>query len=322
MGIRWIQLAALKVQDHRSRGQRPRTNTAETIRPGRATQIDAPLWRIWRALSGRLNVSQFFRGHCPQLQWFRLSACLQLIAVASILFLSAGAQAQTTNAFSPSEIQGQQLAADILAATPVTNFTQTGTLRIHGSNGTTNIPITFATEVAQGLWQVIYNAKMTDAWDSLKIVHQNGQPNQYLFYSAKAGSVISGQMHNLNQSQIMSPFAGSDFWIADLGLEFFHWPEQKVTGHQTRRTRACAVLESENPNPSDGGYSRVVTWIDNQTLGIIYAEAYDANDKLLKVFEPKRLKKVNGQWELQDIEIRNVQTHSRTSILFNTTGDS
>jgi Outer membrane lipoprotein-sorting protein len=255
------------------------------------------------------------------LKWFRLSACVQFVAVASLLFLSPRAQAQTTNALSPAEIQGQQLAAEILAVTPATNFTQTGTLRIHDSIGTTNIPITFATEVSQGLWQVIYNAKMPDTWDSLKIVHQNGQPNQYFYSSAQAGSAVSASMQKLSESQIMAPFAGSDFWIADLGLEFFHWPQQKITGHETRRTRACAVLESINPDPSAGGYSRVVTWIDKDTLGIIYAEAYDTNGKTLKIFAPKRLKKVNGQWELQDIEIQNVQTHSRTWILFNLNGD-
>lgn len=120
----------------------------------------------------------------------------------------------------------------------------------------------------------------------------------------------------------MSPFAGSDFWIADLGLEFFHWPEQKIIGHDTRRMRDCTELESDNPNPSAGGYSRVVTWIDNQTLAIIYAEAYDANNKRLKVFDPKKVKKVNGQWELEDIEIQNVQTHSRTWIRFDLSGNS
>ncbi|MGH7942082.1 MAG: outer membrane lipoprotein-sorting protein [Limisphaerales bacterium] len=211
--------------------------------------------------------------------------------------------------------------AEILAETPVTNFTQTGTLRIRNSNGTTNIPITFKTEVAPGIWQVIYNAKMSDTVEALKIIHQNGQPDQYFYFSAHAGSATGGQMHRLPQSQIMAPFAGSDFWIADLGLEFFHWPVQKVIGHQTRRTRACAILESENPNPSEG-YSRVDSWIDNETLGIIHAEAYNSDGKLLKVFDPKRLKKVNGQWELEDIEIRNVQTHSRTWILFNTNGSS
>jgi len=114
----------------------------------------------------------------------------------------------------------------------------------------------------------------------------------------------------------MFPFADSDFWIADLGLEFFHWPDQKVLRHEGKRTRACAVLESTNPNPSPGAYSHVDSWIDNETLGLVHAEAYDASGKLLKVFDPKSFKKVNGQWELQDIEIHNVQTKSHTSIKF------
>jgi hypothetical protein len=114
----------------------------------------------------------------------------------------------------------------------------------------------------------------------------------------------------------MTPFANSDFWIADLGLEFLHWPGQKILKKEFSRGRGCMVLESLNPNPSTTGYSRVVSWIDEESSGIVHAEAYDAQNKLLKVFDPKSFKKVNGQWELQDMEIRNVQTGSRTRIEF------
>ena len=82
------------------------------------------------------------------------------------------------------------------------------------------------------------------------------------------------------------------------------------------RSRECTVLESTNPDPSTNGYSRVVSWIDEETLGIVHAEAYDAQNKLLKEFDPKSFKKVNGQWELQEMEIRNVQTGSRSRIEF------
>jgi hypothetical protein len=267
----------------------------------------------------------------------------RLIAAFAICFLAFAATAQDTNNLSPAEIQGRQLAAQLLSETPVTNFTQTGVLRIRDSQGSTNIPITFKTEIPggqlPGAWVVTYTATPAnnpDAVEHLMICHQNGQPSAYFL---DRGSLPPQQEEQLSQSpqllltgfhtlprlspsQIMAPFAGSDFWIADLGLEFFHWPDQKITGHETRRTRDCTVLESHNPNLDVGGYSRVVTWIDNQTLGIIHAEAYDADDKLLKVFDPKSLKKVNGQWELQDIEIQNVQTHSRTRIRFNLNGDS
>ncbi len=114
----------------------------------------------------------------------------------------------------------------------------------------------------------------------------------------------------------MRPFAGSDFWIADLGLEFFHWPEQKILKKEFRRNCACEVLESTNPQPATNGYSRVVSWIDEDSGGIVHAEAFDAQNKLLKVFDPKSFKKVNGQWQLQEMEIRNVQTGSRTRLEF------
>jgi hypothetical protein len=76
------------------------------------------------------------------------------------------------------------------------------------------------------------------------------------------------------------------------------------------------VLESANSNPSTNGYSRVQTWIDNETFGLVQAKAYDAQGKLLKEFYPKDIKKVNGQWQLESMEIRNVQTRSRTRIVF------
>ncbi len=129
-------------------------------------------------------------------------------------------------------------------------------------------------------------------------------------------SRMMGAYPSLDKTQIWTPFANSDFWIADLGLEFFHWPQQKVLKHESKRTRACTVLESTNPNPVLGSYSRVVTWIDNESHAIIYAEAYDVNNKLLKEFNPKKVKKVNGQWELEEMDIRNVQTGSRTWITF------
>ena len=115
----------------------------------------------------------------------------------------------------------------------------------------------------------------------------------------------------------MIPFAGSDFWLADLGLEFFHWPEQNLKKQEMRRGRACQVLESINPKPSAGGYSRVLSWVDSETHGLLRAEAYDSNGKLLKEFELKEAEKVNGQWKVSELQMRNTQTGSRTTLKFN-----
>jgi len=132
------------------------------------------------------------------------------------------------------------------------------------------------------------------------------------------GSVKGTEIHSASVRSIEStiPFAGSDFLLADLGLEFFHWPGQKVLKREVHSSRGCTVLESTNPNPSTNGYSRVMSWIDTETLGIVEAYAYDAKGKQLKDFYPKDFKKVDGQWQVQTFVMENVQTGSRSRLEF------
>jgi hypothetical protein len=246
------------------------------------------------------------------------------ITLASVLLLAFAAPAQTTNSLSEAEVQGQQLAQQLCEAQPAQNSTNIGVLQIRDTKGNrTEIPLACEVIVTATNWQSIYSLHRINtnenhaAWMALAVTHFGSMPNTYQFYKVfleadKYGPVAT----NLLGDQIMVPFADSDFWIVDLGLEFFHWPKQKVLKYETRRTRACTVLESTT-DPAPGSYSHVDSWIDDETLGIVHAEAYDASGKLLKVFDPKSFKKVNGQWELQDMEIRNVQTGSRTWIKFN-----
>ena len=123
----------------------------------------------------------------------------------------------------------------------------------------------------------------------------------------------------LTEEQLMMPFAGSDFWVADLGLEFLHWPQQRVLRKEMRKGQACDVLESSNPHPVPGGYARVLSWIGtshpNDTV-LVHADAFDNRGKLLKQFDPKKLEKVNGAYQLESMEMYNEKTGSRTVIEF------
>ena len=86
---------------------------------------------------------------------------------------------------------------------------------------------------------------------------------------------------------------------------------------ELKKGQSCAVLESKDPEPATNGYSRVVSWIDIDTGGIVQAEAYDARGKLLKEFELKEAEKVNGEWKISEFQMRNPQTGSRTTLKFN-----
>jgi hypothetical protein len=243
-----------------------------------------------------------------------------LYLAALVLFLAVGATAETTNALSDAEIQGHQLAQQLCEARPEVNFTNSGILKIRNDSGKRLEPsVTIETIIETNCWRTFYSAALNldkDRFEhTLSVTHSLARPN--IYHSAEQN--FAGHFEkDLSGNETMIPFANSDFWLCDLGLEFFHWPAQKVLPKTTnlKRGREYTLLESTNPNPATNGYSRVLTWIDKESGGILEAETYDVNSKLLKDFAPKSFKKVNGQWELQEMEIRNVQTGSRTRLEF------
>ena len=200
--------------------------------------------------------------------------------------------------------QGHDLATHILGEKPPENITNTGVMTIRDSrNKRTRIPIRFEVITTPNNWLSRYQGATTVA----TVVHNAAQPNEYQLRTA------DGSITTLSASQANRPFAASDFSIADLGLEFLHWPQQELTKKEMRRSRSCNVLTSINPHPTPGGYSEVVSWLDiESTNGIIFAEAYDIQGKKLKEFIPKKV--IHGQ--LAEMEIDNVQTDSRTTVDF------
>lgn len=237
-----------------------------------------------------------------------LAAALVCIFIRSVAFSAQpleGRQVVTDPAIQRAE--GQRIAAEARALAPKASGTNTATLRLFGSNRKlrAEIPVTIRTLVTDDQWHTDYSSG-----DGLRfrVSRSHNAPSRYAV-GRETGALLPA-------TNLLVPFAGSDFWLVDLGLDFFHWPEQRLLSKEQRRSEACFVIESVTTRPMPGGYSRVVTWLDQSTLGIVAAEAYDTRGKLLKEFQPKSFKKVNGQWQLKEMEIRNEQTDSRTSLVF------
>ena len=198
--------------------------------------------------------------------------------------------------------QGRALAEEFLAQQPSQNFTNSGVLKIGRDR---EVPVVFETLVSPTNWQNVYSATLSNRVETFRVTHQAELPNAYM---------LNG--NSVSPENLFVPFAGSDFWLCDLGLEFFHWPEQRILKSELRKTRLCRVLESVNPHPAPGAYSRVLTWVDTESGGLIHADAYDAAGKIFKEFDPKTVKEVDGQPQLVKMEIYNRQTRSRSQIEF------
>ena len=242
------------------------------------------------------------------------------------------------------ERQARVLVAHLLEQQPEQPVTNTGLLKIRDREGNqTQVSARFAVVPTPTNWFSTYESAPMGAASSpsppleeragarmpftpglkLTIVHADQQPNQYFLRQLSGNASDAPPNRKLKPDELMTPFAGSDFWIVDLGLEFLHWPEQRVLRKQMRKGLSCDVLQSVNPQALAGGYSRVLSWIAinrPEDIVIVHAEAFDSQDKLLKEFDPKKVEKVNGQWQLEEMEIRNRQAGTRTRIDFNLDG--
>jgi Outer membrane lipoprotein-sorting protein len=214
--------------------------------------------------------------------------------------------------------EGRALVTDILAQQPDRDSTNSGVLSIHvKGQPPQSIPVRVEVLVTPTNWLNIYETKPTSNGanaSKLTVVHTAGQQNQYFLANTEGTNTAT---KSLEGNETMIPFAGSDFWVCDLGLDFFHWPEQRVLRYETRRSQSCAVLESTNPNPAPGAYARVLCWLQFESPhGIVQAEARDSFNKVMKQFEPKTLEKVHGQYEPEKLQIRNRLTGSLTLIKY------
>ena len=241
-----------------------------------------------------------------------MRAAVQLITLAAIANLHSAETKSPVAAVALPDIdrEGRELAAKLRDAAPEGNSSFSGVFEITSKDDTMRIvPITSDIAVNSTNWVVTYRSVPTNGTPSetLTITHAAGQPSQYQY---RSGSAQSGP------PPLYQAFAGSDFSLIDLGLEFFHWPKQRRLKHEMRNSRSCHVLESIHPNPSDSGYARVLSWVDIETGGIVRAEAYDRAGKMVKEFKVDRFRKVEGRWQLESMKIRSRATGQETELKF------
>ena len=236
----------------------------------------------------------------------------RLVPAALILFCAVQAKAEATNNLADSEMEGRKLAQQLWSLEPAENVTNTGTLKIRTAKTPwSEMPIRFCVSLfapAAAGWEASYETTGTNR-EQLVITHSATRPNRYRV-------TRSGKTAELTGAEANVPFAGSDFSVADLGLEFLAWPSQKIIKKEFHDNVASILLESRNPNPGANDYSRVISRIEEESGGVMEAHAYDASDKAVKDFTVKSLKKINDHWQVESMIMENRLTGSRTRLEF------
>lgn len=245
-----------------------------------------------------------------------LLAATALILAPVMVPIPHAAEAAGTNPSPLLQLDGKALAREVQARIPATEQDVEGVFKLRDASGRLEtIPAKLETRIDPHGWRNIYKAKLgKNRSEHLTIIHHPNQSPQYILSQMHPEGVTT---QVLQGEKAMMPFAGTDFWLADLGLEFLHWPHQQIVEKNVmRKGRPCRVLESrrENSKKAETGYIRVLSWIDVEYGGVIQAEAYDNEGNEIKTFALNRFKKVDGQWRLQEMEMRNTIRGTRTQL--------
>jgi Outer membrane lipoprotein-sorting protein len=99
---------------------------------------------------------------------------------------------------------------------------------------------------------------------------------------------------------------GTGITYDDLALKFLYWPNAKVLGDETVRTRSCWKLQVVAPS-RDAQYWNVIVWVDKASGALMRMEAYDWNNQLAKRFEVISAQKIDNRWFLKQMRVEEMQ---------------
>jgi hypothetical protein len=104
----------------------------------------------------------------------------------------------------------------------------------------------------------------------------------------------------------------SDATWRDLCMDFLWWTGGQTEGRDRLKGRSCWVVSVPPPRGAGSGAQSVRLWADAETFALMRVETLDKSGDPVRRFDVKSFKKLNGLWMLQDAEIRDERTGSRT----------
>jgi hypothetical protein len=219
----------------------------------------------------------------------------------------------------PAELAaGRELAERLRSSAPSESSEYHGRLIIKNNGVTRQVPVMCRIIINPTNWEAVYETSATndEGAERLVVIHETNGPNQYLYARAASPSEALPKVAPVTPADAAIPLAGSDFSLADLGLDFLHWPVQRRMKGEMRLGQPCYVLESSNPTGSN--MVRVKSDIDEDSGGILIADGYDSQGHMVKAFSlhNSSFKKVNGQWHVEKMDIINKKTGSHTELKF------
>ena len=119
--------------------------------------------------------------------------------------------------------------------------------------------------------------------------------------------VTDAGSENFSAEKLNAKIRGTVVTYEDLALKFLYWPNARVLGDETVRTRSCWKLQVVAP-ARDSQYWNVLLWIDKTSGALMRMEGFDWNGKLAKRFEVISAQKIDNRWFLKQMRVEEMQS--------------
>ena len=104
---------------------------------------------------------------------------------------------------------------------------------------------------------------------------------------------------------------GAAVTVEDLSLGFLYWPDARLLGEETVRTRPAWNIELR-PGKRGSEFGVVRVWLDQQSGALLRIEGFDWQAKLLRRFEVVSGQRIDGQWMLKQMRIETFSPENAT----------
>ena len=119
----------------------------------------------------------------------------------------------------------------------------------------------------------------------------------------------NGGSEKISAAKLKEKVRDTGITYEDLTLEFLYWPNARVLGDETVRTRSCWKLQV-TADSHDAQYWNVVIWVDKASGALMRMDGYDWDGKVAKRFEVVSAQKIDNRWFLKQMRVEQMQPGS------------
>lgn len=114
--------------------------------------------------------------------------------------------------------------------------------------------------------------------------------------------VFDGKGRALKKGMQEPVAEGAAVTAEDLSLGFLYWPDARLMGKESVRTRSAWKIELR-PGKRGSEFAVVRVWLDEVSGALLRIEGFDWEGKLLRRFEVVSGQRIDGQWMLKQMRI-------------------